>query len=348
MKKQLLPESGNFYKANLHCHSNLSDGKNSPAEIKARYVEHGYQIIAFTDHDVFVPHNDLTDDNFLALNGFEMEINEDFGSADKAVLKKRFEQLKTCHICFIARDPEQTVQPFWNPEYTFAGAVETAKIVKYDTNKPLYKREYNPEKISEVMQGCRDEGFFVTYNHPQWSLENYGDYINYNGMHAMEICNYGCQTGGWDEYNTQAYDDMLRSGKRIFAVASDDNHNHTPTTSRAYDSYGGFVMIKADRLEYKTVTDALVKGDFYASEGPIINALWVEGDEVHIECEAADRIAMKTGSRSNKIVFDEKGDGITEAVFKIEPFFDYFRITVIDKFGKHADTRAYFLDELGF
>ena len=34
MKKFLLPESGNYYKANLHCHSTYSDGRLTPEELK--------------------------------------------------------------------------------------------------------------------------------------------------------------------------------------------------------------------------------------------------------------------------------------------------------------------------
>ncbi len=60
MKKYLLPENGSFYKANLHCHSTVSDAKLTPEEIKKAYMEHGYSIVAYTDHDVLVPHNDLT------------------------------------------------------------------------------------------------------------------------------------------------------------------------------------------------------------------------------------------------------------------------------------------------
>ena len=37
MKRFLLPESGTFYKANLHCHTNLSDGHLTPEEIKRIY-----------------------------------------------------------------------------------------------------------------------------------------------------------------------------------------------------------------------------------------------------------------------------------------------------------------------
>ena len=33
MKKHLLPETGNFCKANLHCHTVLSDGNKTPEEV---------------------------------------------------------------------------------------------------------------------------------------------------------------------------------------------------------------------------------------------------------------------------------------------------------------------------
>ena len=33
MKKYLLPKTGNFYKANLHAHTDMSDGRNTPEEV---------------------------------------------------------------------------------------------------------------------------------------------------------------------------------------------------------------------------------------------------------------------------------------------------------------------------
>ena len=53
MIKHLLPENGQFYKANLHSHSTVSDGKLTPAEMKELYREAGYDAIAFTDHWVY-------------------------------------------------------------------------------------------------------------------------------------------------------------------------------------------------------------------------------------------------------------------------------------------------------
>ena len=47
-----------------------------------------------------------------------------------------------------------------------------------------------------------------------------------------------------------AYDEILRSGKRIYCISTDDNHNRGDEP--AHDSFGGFTMIKAEKLEYET------------------------------------------------------------------------------------------------
>ena len=76
MKKSLFPETGTFYKANLHTHTVLSDGRKTASEVKELYRSMGYSIVAYTDHDVMIPHNDLRDESFLPLVGVEYEINQ--------------------------------------------------------------------------------------------------------------------------------------------------------------------------------------------------------------------------------------------------------------------------------
>ena len=49
------------YKANLHCHSTLSDGKLTPDELKAAYKENGYSVLAITDHDTATAYPELTE-----------------------------------------------------------------------------------------------------------------------------------------------------------------------------------------------------------------------------------------------------------------------------------------------
>lgn len=332
MKKYLLPQDGQFYKANLHCHSTYSDGAMTPEEIKKLYKDNGYSIIAFTDHDILIPHPELADDDFLPLNGYEMEINESYVEA--------FNVVKCCHMCLIALKPDNLTQVCYHrTNYLFGNAPKYRELVKYDEALPDYVRKYTHEGISEMMRLGREGGFFVTYNHPAWSLEDYSDYIGYNNMNAMEISNYVCIVAGYPDYNEKEYDDMLRAGKRIYCIAADDNHND-------YNSCGSFTMINANKLEYQAVTDSLVNGKFYSSEGPLIHELWFEDGTLYVRCSEAASIRMNTGSRNSKMKRNLDGSAVTEASFSVKKEYGYVRITVTDRQGRHANTNAYFTDEL--
>ena len=163
----------------------------------------------------------------------------------------------------------------------------------------------------------------------------------------MEICNFGCVIAGYLDYAPQVYDDMLAHGKRIYCIATDDNHNRFPADHPRTGSFGGFTVIKADKLEYETITKALEDGNFYSSQGPEIHSLWVEDDRIHITCSPADRVMLTCGQRRAEIVLQsELGKPVTEASFKINPQDGYVRITVVDEKGYPADTNAYFVDEL--
>lgn len=341
MRKDLLPREGQFYRANLHCHSTFSDGHLTPAELKKIYMDAGYSVVAFTDHDVFIPHQELTDDRFLALNGFEVEVDETAAQAGDMAFRKCF------HACFVALDPENLNHPLWHrSKYLFGPAKKYRDLVRYDESKPDYERFYTPECLSDMMRIGRENGFFVTYNHPAWSMETGRDYTRYENMNAMEISNYSSLAEGYEENCAYAYDELLRSGKRIFCISADDNHNHADPDSRFWDSFGGYIQIKAPRLDYKTIAAALTAGNFYASQGPEIQALWFEDGQIHVRCAAADRITANYGIRKAKACYAPEGGVLTEAAFDVRPEDRYVRVTVYDAAGRRADTNAYFTDTL--
>ncbi|MBR2048043.1 MAG: PHP domain-containing protein [Oscillospiraceae bacterium] len=330
MKKYLIPPTGRFFKANLHCHTTVSDGMKTPEQIKALYTANGYSVVAFTDHDVLVPHPELQDGAFLPLNGFEAEIEEP-GSADWA-------NRKQCHLCFIAKDPENLTMPFYHrTRYIWGGAEHYRAQLRYDDSQPDYIREYSHAGISDMIRRGREAGFFVTYNHPAWSREDYPDYMGYQGMDAMEIMNYGCCCEGYLDYNPRVYDDLLHAGRKLYCIAADDNHGRIP------DECGGWTMIKAEGLDYKSITKALELGHFYASWGPEIRDLWVEDGEIHITCAPASRIIATYGSRRSRML---QGEALTEGAFPLRPDDGYVRITVVDEQGRCADTNACFMEEI--
>ena len=167
--------------------------------------------------------------------------------------------------------------------------------------------------------------------------------MNYNNMNAFEIYYQGCTTYGYPEYNQQIYDDMLIGGKRLYCIAADDSHG-------TVDAFGGYVMIKADSLTYEAVTDALVKGNFYACCGrgaPEIKELYVEDGVATVVTSPAKYIYFNTGGRGAKVARGTKEEPVTTCSFKINPDCDgYIRVTVTDFEGNHANSNAYFVDEI--
>ena len=132
MRTYLLPEDGTFYKANLHCHSNISDGSLTPEEIKEQYLEEGYSIVAYTDHDIMIPHDDLTDERFLALTGYEMEINEDLGG-----LPGKFRS--TCHLCYVSLIENPLQVCFHRTKFMPKCSQPSWHLSKYDETLPYFE-----------------------------------------------------------------------------------------------------------------------------------------------------------------------------------------------------------------
>ena len=159
MKRWLISENGNFYKACLHLHTDLSDGAYPPAEVKRKYQEKGYSIIAFTDHDIFIPHNDFSDENFLAINSHEIEVSEN------NVNLTRYQ--KTYHLNFYAKDRNATMTPVFSESRVHIG--NSSKYVTDEMRKTDVYAYYSPRSINEVIRIANENGFFVTYNHPVWS-----------------------------------------------------------------------------------------------------------------------------------------------------------------------------------
>lgn len=342
MKKHLISKEGNFYKANLHCHTTFSDAAKTPQEVKEIYKNMGYSVLAITDHEILVPHDYITDEDFLCLHGFEMDVGQKDNPENKP-----FRCVKSCHIGFIALEPDNLIQPCYNREkYVYGDALKHRDKVKFDENLPDYIRDVTPAVITDIMTTAREKGFFVTYNHPTWNGQTYDEYMGFNGMHAVEIFNTGSILKGYGDGDIRVYDDFLRAGRPLYCIGADDNHNRNAPTSRKYDSGLSFTMIKAERLDYRTVTKALENGDFYTSQGPVINDLYYEDGKVYISFEDADCVYCNYGVRRTEIVYSEDGESLTSAVFTVNPDDVYFRITVKDKNGKKACTNGYFVKDL--
>ena len=339
MKKYLIPRQGKFYKANMHSHTNISDGKQTPEEVKAAFMEKGYSIVAYTDHEIMMPHTDLMDENFLPITAYEVQLR-DWNRGPRCI--------KLYHMNLYSPDPKRYLSKTYCKKDAWWG-----NIVNHFTDEMaaagLEEREYSKRFAQWIIDTANSEGMLVSYNHPVWSLQNHDDYSGLKGLWGVEWYNTGCVKEGYVD-NDQPIIDLLGEGERVFPLATDDNHS-------IYSCFGGWIMVKAKSLDYDTVFKALKKGDFYSSTGPEIRSLYVEDGVVKISTSGAKRISLMTDRRLT--VSKNAGDKLLYgAELSLEAILEnhaktkdhrecYFRIEVIDKHGNRALTRAYFLDELG-
>lgn len=342
MRTYLLPENGKFYKANLHMHTTVSDGRMTPQETKEAYMNHGYSVVAYTDHEALVPHTELTDENFVAITSYEVATNNGITPID-------FKFEKTYHMNLYSKDPAKDVSPVFNMELLWIPKV--LEHMSKEAQEVDWPREYTIESMNKLIERVREDGFLVCLNHPNWSLQNYPDYSGLKGLWAVECYN-GAANHGYPE-NMQPIDDLLHEGQHVFPVAADDSHGSKEGLECCF---GGWVMIKAEKLDYATIMDALEKGDFYASTGPSIEELYLEDGKLHIKTSPAVKIEVITERR---VRFITQGENLTEACFDISDYMEksiavsgqhwpsYFRINVYDATGALAHSRAYFEEDWG-
>ncbi len=326
------------FKANLHSHSVLSDGKLTPEELVEIYREHGYAVLAITDHEAPYDHTALSTPEMLLVSGYEAYIRP---SADA----KQDPFGPEVHLNLFARQPHNTTYICYDPPFCkYMPHAEAEALAQAGAREP---RRYTPAYINAFIEAARGAGYLVSYNHPGWSMEAEADIMAYRGCFSLEMFNTGAQQISGYECNGALYDRLLRSGRRLYCHGADDNHNVRPLEDPRSDSYGAWTMILASELKYDSILAALEKGDFYASTGPEITSLSILGTVVSLECSPAVRIRMVESPKRTAQVAAEKGKSVTHANFIIPPEAPYVRFSVTAADGTQAHTRAFFRDELG-
>lgn len=331
--KNFIDGSKKQFKANLHCHTNLSDGKWTPEQVKEEYKKRGYSVIAITDHEHLVSHNDLTDNEILFITAYEAYIRN---------LPFDAKLDRQSHINFYSKTPENKLV-YYTPNHTKYIGAEELKTLEY--HHYVENREYSVKFLKQMIEDAHKAGFLSCHNHPTWSFEDESCSEAYRDCLAMEIHNYSAYTIGHNEFNEHYYDYQLRHGARLAVIAADDNHNGHDTDSPKCDSFGGFTYILADSLDYDCIIKAMENKEFYASCGPQILSLDFENGTFNVKTSNAKRIVFVTNSHNRATFLADKNEYVTEGTFTPIDKVEWVYVEVTDEFGKKAFSRAIFKDE---
>ena len=286
---------GRFWRGNLHCHSTRSDGALPPEEVARRYQAQGYHFYCQSDHFMAEFDFPITDTTGCRTEGFTTILGAELHAPALA-------NGEIWHILAVG------LPAGFSP----TGATETGP---------------------ELARRASDAGAFVALAHPQWYGLTLEDARQIAFADAIEIFNTTCAVQADRPDGTWLLDQLLLDGIMVNAIATDDAHFTDPVNSNA-DAFGGWVMVKSETLDPVALVSALKSGDFYASQGPDLHSISIDGDILTVRCSAVDRVTV-LGPRSQSRTLP--GKSMTSASLPIEQMKGgWLRVVVIDASGKRA------------
>lgn len=306
IRQQAFNQTGNkMLKGGLHCHTTRSDGKGSPEEVIRMHVQNGYDFLALTDHRQYNYRNYAPEADIVIVPGMELDGN----------LPER--GVHCYHTVCIGPDKEQ--------------GNGFAQDQRFDSVKVTSQEEYQP-----LLDMVHENGNMTIYCHPEWSNTPACEFDRLEGNFAMEVWNSGCVIECEMDDDAAGWDDLLRQGKKIYGVATDDGHAMSHHCV-------GWVRVNAER-NLNSILEALKNGAFYASTGPEIYDFYVDNGKAVVKCSPVDRVRFHYGYAPTRIV-DGQGELIEEASFEVPEYYTYIRAVVIDEEGRKAWTNPIFLKD---
>lgn len=306
IRQQAFNQTGNkMLKGGLHCHTTRSDGKGSPEEVIRLHVQNGYDFLALTDHRYYNYQNFAPETDIVIVPGMELDGN----LPDRGV---------HCYHTVCIGPAKESGNGFNQDQ-------------RFDSLKVSCQEEYQP-----LLDMAHENGNMTIYCHPEWSNTPSSEYDRLEGNFAMEIWNSGCVIECEMDDDAAGWDELLRQGKKIYGVATDDGHAMSHHCV-------GWVNVNAER-NLESILKALKDGAFYASTGPEIYDFYVEDGKAVVKCSPVDRIRFHYGFAPTRIV-DGNGELIECAEFNVPEYYAYIRAVVIDEEGRKAWTNPIFLKD---
>jgi len=321
----------NWYKGNLHCHSNCSDGQLPPDKVGEYYHSLGFDFLGISDHNQYTPTSDWNKaNNILAIPACE------YTGAD------------CCHVVCVG--VEETVAPNSNSDDYWARCTPSETLIENAQDNAFKKRvlilQDGIDKISTA-------GGIAIIAHPFWNWTyDYEEVLELKNCTHFELCNAGPDCNSipifGKSYPDEMWDKLLSKNYRIFGVANDDAHVYLEDYKpRAPLGGRGWNVVRANSLTLDNVLNALKKGHFYASTGVDIKDYTVtqENIKITINLQQNERVQIdfigKDGeilqssiSESDSAQYNFKGDEL------------YVRCRIGSTAGLWAWTQPIFMDNL--
>jgi hypothetical protein len=289
---------GRFFRGNLHCHSNRSDGLRRPEEVVGAYRDAGYDFICLSDHFEAEYGWQITDTQPFRDGGFTTILGAELSSA-----------------------PWEQRDCYW---VTAAGL-------------PLDFGARRVGDHAEAITRARETGAFVVMLHPGLNnlpLAATEGLPGLDAVHAIEIYNHNGAMAAIPDGANGAYmlDGLLEHGHKVLVNAGDDAHFGHPR-----DRFGGWVEVHCEQLDPQALLDSMKAGRYYSTQGPSLKEMIVDDGRLRVQTSEAYAISLTTGGDRWQSAEERTGEPVVEAEFDLVPFRgSYCRVTVVDPAGKRA------------
>ncbi|MBV8881552.1 MAG: hypothetical protein JO332_16415 [Planctomycetaceae bacterium] len=295
-----------WFKGNTHTHSLWSDGDAAPEHIADWYKSHGYDFLVLSDHNILLEGEKWmklgaakkevlpqhVDDLVRRFGASAVDLREKAGAREMRLhtlteLRKQFEepdrfvfiQGEEISDKFVEKVGEKSVE---HPIHH--GSFNHIHLIAPPGGKSV--RDVLERTIAAVEAEAKKSGrpTLVHLNHPNfgpWGVspddlayvlaERYFEVYNgHRGVHNYGDAEHLSTEQIWDHVLTLRLTKL--GGPPLYAFATDDAHQYHKDQAVANPGRG-WVMVHAAALDADALTEAMQRGDFYATSGVVLDGI---------------------------------------------------------------------------
>lgn len=318
-----------WFKGNMHCHSNHSDGELPPSAVAHYYKELGYDFLGIADHN-------------------QCTSSEEWQETGKilGISCCEYTGENCCHVIAIGVD--EPIAPNLLEENMWKRCSANEEIL-LQANDDKFK------KTVLILQDGIDKtlaaGGLPVIAHPFWHWTyNFREVMELKNCKHFELCNASpdCNSIPFDgkSHPDMMWDNLLSNNYRIYGMGSDDAHIYidhykprSPLGGRAWN------MVKANELNKENIMNALWNGQFYASTGVEVRDYKVfnEGIYITIELVHDERVNIDFIGRNGEVL---QSNYSPVAEYRFSGDETYVRVRIASSAGFWAWMQPVFLDDI--
>ncbi|MBO3803839.1 MAG: CehA/McbA family metallohydrolase [Candidatus Brockarchaeota archaeon] len=199
------------------------------------------------------------------------------------------------------------------------------------------------EDPQRVIGLAKDRGGEVILGHPYWSALSARDMLSLEGYLGIEVYNTSCFFSIAKGHSLSHWDELLARGRRPLGFATDDAHWHF-NDHRPNDACGAWISVKAPELSLDAIMKSVREGLFYASNGPEIRDVKINGDEIQVETSSVSAISFVASLDLGERFAAVEGGAIASASYRLRGGERYVRIECTDSEGRSAWSNPIFFE----